>query len=63
MQKERILEVVEALPDDVDVDSLIERLYLLRRLELAEEEIAAGQLVEHDDVERRFAKWLDSAGP
>jgi hypothetical protein len=55
MQKERILEVVGTLPDDVDVDSLIERLYLLRRLELAEEEIAAGKLLDHDQVEERFA--------
>ena len=59
MSKDRILEVVEALPDDVDVDSLIEKLYLLRRLELAEEEIAAGKLIEHDEVEKRFASWLE----
>jgi hypothetical protein len=55
LQKERILEVVEALPDDVDVDSLIERLYFLRRLERAEEEIADGRLVDHEEVERRLA--------
>jgi hypothetical protein len=59
MQKERILEVVGSLPDDVDVDSLIERLYVLRRLELAEEEIAAGKLLEQEDVEKRFATWLE----
>ena len=59
MQKERILEVVGALPDDVDVDSLIEKLYLLRRLELAEEEIAAGKLLGHEEVEKRFATWLE----
>ncbi len=59
MSKDRILEVVEALPDDVDVDSLIERLYLLRRLELAEQEIAHGNLVQHEEVEKRFASWLE----
>jgi hypothetical protein len=59
MQKDRILEVVGALPDDVDVDSLIEKLYLLRRLELAEEEIAAGKLVPQEEVEKRFASWLE----
>jgi predicted transcriptional regulator len=58
MQKERILEVVGALPDEVDMDSLIEKLYLLRRLELAEEEIAAGKVVPHEEVEKRFATWL-----
>ena len=59
MSKDRILEVVEALPDDVDVDSLIEKLYLLRRLEVAEQEIAEGKLIEHDEVEKRFASWLE----
>lgn len=57
MQKERIQEVVDTLPADVDVDALIEKLYLLRRLELAEEEIADGKLLEHDEVEKRFAQW------
>jgi hypothetical protein len=59
MSKDRILEVVEALPDDVDVDSLIEKLYVLRRLELAEQELAAGNVIEHDEVEKRFASWLE----
>jgi hypothetical protein len=59
MQKERVLEVVEELPDDVDLDALIERLYVLRRLELAEDEVASGKLVDHDEVEQRMAKWLE----
>jgi hypothetical protein len=59
MEKERVLEVVEDLPDNVDLDALIERLYLLRRLEIAEEEVAEGKLVEHEEVERRMAPWLE----
>jgi len=59
MHKERIVEVVGALPDDVDLDALIEKLYLLKRLELAEEEIAGGRVLEHDQVEQRFASWLE----
>jgi hypothetical protein len=59
MSKDRILEVIEALPDDVNIDSLIEKLYLIRRLEVAEEEIAEGKLIEHDEVEKRFASWLE----
>jgi hypothetical protein len=55
MSKNQIIEVIEALPDDVDLDTLIEKLYLLRRLELAEEEIAAGKVIEHEEVEKRFA--------
>jgi hypothetical protein len=59
MSKQQILKLVEALPDNVNLDAFIEKLYLLRRLELAEEEIAAGKLIDHDDVEKRFASWLE----
>ncbi len=59
MQKVRIQELVDTLPQEVDVDELIEKLYLLRRLELAEEELAAGKVLDHDAVEQRFAQWLE----
>jgi hypothetical protein len=62
MEKSRVQEVVDGLPQQVDVDELIERLYLLKRLELAEEELAAGKVVDHEEVERRFAPWLESSG-
>jgi hypothetical protein len=59
MPKDRLREVVEALPDDVDIDELIEKLYLIKRLEDAEAEVAAGQVLDHADVEKRFAPWLE----
>ncbi len=59
MHKERLLEVVESLPDNIDLDELIEKLYLLKRLEIAEEELARGKTLEHADVEKRFSPWLD----
>jgi len=59
MQKERIQELVDGLPEDVDVDELIEKLYLLRRLELAEEELAEGKVLDQEAVEQRFAQWLE----
>jgi hypothetical protein len=59
MEKKRITEVLDGLPDDIDLNALIERLYVLKRLELAEEEIAAGKVLEHDQVEQRFASWLE----
>ncbi|MEX2173494.1 MAG: hypothetical protein WD872_03975 [Pirellulaceae bacterium] len=59
MLRERLLEVVESLPDNVDLDELIEKLYLLKRLEVAEEELAAGSTLDHAEVEKRFAPWLE----
>ena len=58
MQREKVLSVMQELPDEVDVDALTERLYLLQKIDDAEKEIAAGKGIPHDEVRRRLAKWL-----
>ena len=58
MQREKLLSVIQELPDEVDVDALTERLYLLQKIDDAEKEIAAGKGIPHDEVRRRLAKWL-----
>jgi hypothetical protein len=58
MRKETIRHVVEALPDEVDVDALVEKLYLLRKLEAAEEQLADGQGISHEDAKKRLQRRL-----
>ena len=58
MQREKVLSVIQELPEEVDVDALTERLYLLQKIDDAEMEIAAGKGIPHDEVRRRLAKWL-----
>ena len=58
MQREKVLSVLQELPEEVDVDALTERLYLLQKIDDAENEIAAGKGIPHDEVRRRLAKWL-----
>ena len=58
MQREKVLSVLQELPEEVDVDALTERLYLLQKIDDAEKEIAAGKGIPHDEVRRRLAKWL-----
>ena len=58
MQREKVLSVLQELPEEVDVDSLTERLYLLQKIDDAEKEIAAGKGIPHDEVRRKLAKWL-----
>ena len=58
MRKEKVQQVVSALPEEVDVDALMEKLYLLRKLEIAEEQLARGQGISHEDAKKRLEKWL-----
>ena len=54
MDKSRLEEVVATLPDDIDLEAFIDKLYLLRRIEIAEAQIAAGDVLSHEDVKKRL---------
>ncbi len=58
MEKARVKQILDSQPDEVDVDAFVERLYLLRKIELAEEEIARGEGVSHDEAKQRLSAWL-----
>jgi hypothetical protein len=52
MDKSRLEEVVATLPEDVDLEALIDKLYLLRKIEIAEAQIAVGDVVDHEVKQR-----------
>lgn len=59
MHKERIQQVIAAMPEEVDVDALVEKLYSLSKLETAEKQLADGQGISHEDAKKRLAPWLE----
>ena len=46
--KEKVLSVVNSLDDDASLDDVIERLYLLRKIELGIAQADDGDVMEHD---------------
>jgi hypothetical protein len=62
MDKSRLEEVVATLPDEVDLKGLIDMLYLLRKIEIAEAQIASDDVVSHDDVKKQLVHWLEQPG-
>ena len=54
MQREKIRQVVETLPDEVDVDAFMERILLLEKIEIAERQLANGEGIPHEEVKRRI---------
>lgn len=53
--KEKILSVIRSLDDDVSIDQAIDRLYLLRKVEIGIRQADAGDVVDHDE----FMKELE----
>jgi hypothetical protein len=55
--KEEVLEMVRQLPNDMDIEELIYRLYLREKLIASEVDIAAGRTLSAEDVREHTRKW------
>jgi len=67
--KQRIIELVQRLPDDVDFDRAIEGIHLLRRIETGLRESEANDGTEHEEFmqellaeDEEVPRHLDAAG-
>ena len=55
--KQQVLELMKELPEEVDVDDIIYRLYLRQKLEASEKDVREGNVVSHEEVLKETSKW------
>ena len=48
--KQKIIDMLHRLPDDIDYDRAIEGIYVLQRYEIAQDEIRRGDVFDDDEV-------------
>ena len=58
MTKEAVQKVVDALPDEVTIDDIVERLMLIQSFDEGRKQYEAGNFVTHEAVGKRLEKWL-----
>jgi hypothetical protein len=58
LTKQQLREFVEGLPDEVDVEDVMYRLYLREKLEASEAAIREGRTLSQADVEQRVQQWF-----
>jgi predicted transcriptional regulator len=58
VKKHDVLALLHEMPDDIDTDDLMYRLYLRQKIEAAEDAAEAGDVIPHDEVVRRSDEWL-----
>ncbi len=58
ISKKQVLEIVKDLPEEIDIDEIIYRLYLRQKLEAAEEDVREGRVVSHEEVVGETSKWF-----
>jgi predicted transcriptional regulator len=56
--KQQVRNLLDRLPDDCTFDDLQYQLYVLDKIRRAEQEIAEGKGVPHEEVKQRLSKWL-----
>ena len=52
--KEKILAVIERLPDDVSVDLAVYELYLLKKIDTGLAQADAGDVIAHEDFKKQM---------
>ena len=57
MKKSDPLDILRNMPEDIELDDLLYRLYLKQELETSEAAIAAGEVLAHDDLVRLSDEW------
>jgi predicted transcriptional regulator len=57
--KEAVIEMIRRLPDDVSTEDIMEELYVRQRIEEGLRQAEAGEVISHEDVKKRMARWLE----
>lgn len=54
--RDKALSMIQRLPPDVTIEEIMEKLYLLVKVERGLRQIDAGQGVSHEEAKRRFRR-------
>jgi len=56
--KEKILKAVQELPSNTSIEDIMERLYLLYKIERGIEQAEAGKKISQEEAKEQMKKWL-----
>lgn len=55
--KDKVIELVEHMPETFSVDDLVERILILEKIEKAQKEIENGEGMDWEDFKKEMDKW------
>jgi predicted transcriptional regulator len=56
--KDRVQEILKMLPETASLADIQHHIYVRQKIEQGLEDVEAGRVVKHEEVQRRLAKWL-----
>ena len=58
MKKKSLVEVVNELPNEFDLDDLMEKLVVIEKIEMGLNDVRKGRTISHEKVKKEVRKWL-----
>lgn len=55
--KQEVLNAIGQLPDDVDMDEIMYRLYVVEKIRKGQQAIEDEQTISHEDIKKEIEKW------
>jgi predicted transcriptional regulator len=55
--KQEAIRAIERLPDDVPLDEIVYRLYVLNKIHQGREDIEAGRTLSNEELAREIEAW------
>lgn len=56
--KQEVQELLQELPDDATLEDIQYRIFVKQKIAQGLADVRAGRVVSHDEVEKRFTRWL-----
>ena len=56
--KEQVQQILENLPEDASLEDIQYHIYVRQKIEQGLEDVDAGRVISHGEVQKRLAKWL-----
>lgn len=57
LTKDKVLEMIDHMPDKFSIDDLVEKAILLQKIEIGEQEIQNGEGVDWEDLKKEMDLW------
>ncbi len=57
MRRDRVIETIKELPNEFDLETVVEQLIFIDKVEKGLSQVDEGKTIPHEEVKKRVSKW------
>jgi hypothetical protein len=59
VKKQAVLLLVNEMPNEFSIDEMLDKLILLQKIEMGQQDVAAGKVKSEEEAKKQLNKWLE----